>query len=253
MAKKKSKRTRARMGYIIAFLASVAVFATGVVADYFEYPYTPDPQVRMQMSVVKLLTQKDGGGGTGFVVKAKSGRGVTVTNYHVCSHTKIKEGSDTFMLAYREGEFSEVKTKVLSYDAAVDLCVLEGVPGYPLTLGGKPERFKEISLMGHPLLKPLTPAKGEYVGEVSIDIPLDPSEAGTCPPGSVAQVGFFGTYCIMPLIVGDTNIFIFPGNSGSPVIDRNGDIVGVMESHDTRTGWGSFIPVRFLRTMLEKY
>lgn len=232
-------------------LLLLALLVPVAMADYFFYPYKPDPKVQLSMSVVKLQIAPDSGGGTGFVTKAKSGKPVTVTNQHVCVGSETKDKNGDYLIASRLGEFEDVKAKILDKDEKLDLCILEGVPGYPLEIGSLPSKFQELLAVGHPSLMEQTPVRGDYTGENTVNIPLP--GIGVCPPGTTPVVSMFGLACILKFVVGDTTMRIFPGNSGSPVVDSNGKLVGVMDSMDTRTGWGSFIPVRFLKDYLEKF
>lgn len=65
---------------------------------------------------------------------------------------------------------------------------------------------------------------------------------------------FFGQVrqCIATLDGWDTSIVAFPGNSGSPVLDRHLRVVGVLFATDSRSNFGSFIPEDRVASFLEK-
>ncbi len=209
---------------------------------------TKDVYNLMSRSVVMLTNAEGSSGGTGFLVKAKSGNNVVVTNWHVC------QIGETSMYARRTAEFRDVKLKVLSVDPKNDLCVLSKVPGEPLQLAPyDTSRFEELYVLGHPLLHELTPIEGRYVGETGGHILFPPLSDGTCPKGLDQQMTVWGPACDNNMTLGDTTVRIYPGNSGSPITDVNGNVVGVINSSSGETSNGGFIPLRFLKRILEKY
>lgn len=221
---------------LVAVLTLIAVRACGALAD----PYN-----KMAQSVVKLTKINERGGGTGFLTRGKSGKPVIVTNWHVCSL-----GAE--MNASRDREFQEIIVKTLEADPIHDLCIMEGVPGVPLPIGDSPNRFDSVYILGHPLLRNLTPSQGHFSAEVKEKIMFGLNSDGSCPPSAELYIGFNGIGCIMELELQDTTALIAPGNSGSPVTDVAGNVIGVINSSNSR-GQGSMIPLRHLKKLLEKY
>jgi S1-C subfamily serine protease len=106
--------------------------------------------------------------------------------------------------------------------------------------------------VGHPLLKPLTPSSGYFTAEIIDSIGFNTQPDGTCLPGFELVSGFFGSACLKAMVLQDTTITIFPGNSGSPVTDQAGNVVGVINSSSGYTNYGAMIPLRFLKRLLGK-
>lgn len=191
-------------------------------------------------SVVKL-THMQGGGGTGFGVETKSGQKLILTNWHVCHNP------DSVMIV-QQREFILGIAKVIKEDPLHDLCLLRGpvIPAVPL--GEAPKLYQTIYVAGHPLMRRLTPSQGMVV-DLAVETPLsfEAESDGNCLKGFVPKSVFdimTGTpknLCVLNMHLVDTTAQILPGNSGSPVVDSDGLLVGVMNSVFT-TGEGSMIP-----------
>lgn len=210
------------------------------------------PDFNLGSSVVKLRSApkgQSGSGGTGFLVSA-SNKNYTATNWHVCR--SVLDGDKTVhMYAERLGEFQDVQVTVQAIDRVHDLCLLDAVPGTAVKLGSKPALFTKIFMMGHPLLKEKTIVEGRYHGELESETPFPMENGDVCVAPDRPLFALIGVYCLRNMTLGDTTLQTFPGNSGSPVITQDGSVVGVMESLDERTGWGGFVPVRYLKALLE--
>lgn len=199
-------------------------------------------------SVVIVSNAAHTGGGTGFIATAASGKRVVITNWHVCEGT----ATDKKVHIIKQLDY-DVLAEVYMSDPKVDLCVISEVPGKPLSVARKSaQRFDALFMLGHPMLHPLTPSQGFLVGPSDIKIGYTP-HSGACPEGSKPTATFQGMVCIMSLRVVDTTNTTFPGNSGSPVMNAQGEVVGVMNSTDGATGWGAMVPLEYLNTILGKF
>lgn len=146
--------------------------------------------------VIKL--EDSSGSGTAFYVDY-FGRTFLVSNAHICSDSK------GFKLT--EG-FSKVLAKSIDYD----LCILESYREYGLKLSETSlEPLDKVSVIGHPLGNKLTARSGYYVDKLDIS-------NNVLSRGSI-QVA----------------VPIFTGNSGSPVLDHRGTVVGIIYAADART------------------
>ncbi len=205
------------------------------------------PYDKLENSVFKLVSPS-GGGGTAFLVKGKSGKAVLMSNWHVCLGAV-----DGRMVAVKQGEF-EILVKVLELDAEHDLCVLTKVPGPALEVGEEVEPFAAIYTMGHPFLNPLTPSQGFYVQEVKDTILMPAKEDMSCLEGfTQIFIPPFFSACAKEYDLGQTTVPAYPGNSGSPMVDKQGLLIGVLNSTDGRSNHAGFIPLRFVKRLLERF
>jgi S1-C subfamily serine protease len=201
----------------------------------------------MSKSVI-MLTAESGGGGTGFLVRAKSGKSVTMSNWHVCRLAN-EQG---YINAKRAGDF-EMKVRVKEVDPEHDLCILEAVPGSPIRVGKPPALFSAVYVLGHPLLRPQTPSKGVYTGETVDSLIYQFERDGSCAKGGIPVMTFFGAGCQVTMPLSTTTAIIYPGNSGSPAVDGHGELIGAINSSEGDTHYGAFIPLRFVEAILERY
>ncbi|MEC5146690.1 serine protease [Chitinophaga sp. 212800010-3] len=160
-------------------------------------------------------------GGTGFAV---SGNGYIVTNYHVVA------GADSVYVQNNKGE--AFKAVSIFEDISSDLAVLKVADstfkGQPLPYALKPQSVKlgeEVFTMGYP--------RDEIVygkGYIS------------------AKTGFNGDTTAYQV-----SIPVNPGNSGAPLLDSKGDIVGIVTGKQTTSDGIAFaVKSAHLRHLLDE-
>jgi S1-C subfamily serine protease len=192
-------------------------------------------------------------GGTGFVVRGFSGKSYTLTNSHVCAGAR--EG---VMEARKWGAQRGARLRVLDVSDTSDLCLLETVgASEPLRLGYELEANQPVVVIGHPHLQPLTPSAGVALERdtTSMYVDLAPSEC-TGPAKKIETVDtIFGSQsvCVFTLRSMLTSAVIYPGNSGSPVLDSDGLVVGVVFAGDRRSNYGVIIPLEDVADFLSVY
>lgn len=198
-----------------------------------------------EKSIVKVLNFEGTGGGTGWVADAKKGRKVIVTNDHVCS---VQKGG--FVRIERDDGTPSLN-RVLKRNFERDLCLVEGVDAPSLKIAREPaKRFDTVKVLGHPGLRPTAPATGTYTGPGIIHLGLEPDSSGNCPKMADKVGSFFGVFCVVPMEIGYTTVPIMPGNSGSPITNTDGEVIGVINSADSTGNQGMFIPLNYLKDML---
>jgi serine protease Do len=193
-------------------------------------------------------------GGTGFSLRAPSGKVYTITNGHVCGLAE-----NGLMSAQSVGTNRWVTIKVIEVAPLTDLCVLEGLPAASgLELASSIDMHAEFFVVGHPKLEPITVSPGYIRSREIIDVIMGPAGDGCSGPGyrTESVPGFFGEpmpVCIRSIDGYDTSAVIYPGNSGSPCFTADGDVMGVVFAGAGDTNYGSAIPLDVLRSFIGAY
>lgn len=198
-------------------------------------------------SVVKLTAPSNPNhGGTGFFLRAPSGRILTITNSHIC------ELAEEGRLSAYSPDGTKSTLMIMEISDYTDLCILDGPdlgPKTPaLTMAKYQHRTERLWVVGHPLLQENTAESGYVVSFERIMLSESEREEANCKGASRRWVE--GS-CVRIINAYTTNIVIFPGNSGSPVLTKEGEVVGVMFAADRRTNWGCFVPFSDLADMLK--
>jgi hypothetical protein len=197
------------------------------------------------------------GGGTGFHVKAKSGQTVLMTNNHICEGAK-----DGVLYVKNDSSPRAIPRKVLEMSAEGDACLVEPLPGIEgLELSSNDlVEGNHYHVFGHPKLYPLTHSQGEYIVETVIEL-LDSlmlSEEDVCagPRKRVVTIdSLFGEVkaCVQSEPAKQMALQIYPGNSGSPVLNDAGEVVGIMFASERGTIFSFAVPLPILKALLEMY
>jgi S1-C subfamily serine protease len=245
----------------------------------FEIPPLYRDWLRNKVSsrVFEVRGTKVGGGGTGFQVEAPSGKQYIVTNSHVCESV-LKDANGKDFLLVRKGDHF-MKRQVLEISEETDLCLIENWPNLSgLSLGSEPEVGDIVSAVGHPLLGPTAMTTGEVTSFEDVSIPtftmktgekkFDESIDASDEPcdkfkneiKEELQFFFFLNklkkvkICyINELHAMNTTVPIYSGNSGSPLVDKWGQIVGVVFASERRSNWGTAVSLSHLEKLLKDY
>lgn len=217
-------------------------------------------------SVFMVLNMPGGGGGTGFAVSGKSGNNYIVTNAHVCDDLP-KIG--TTQWAYITNGVIKISKRVLEISKTTDLCIIEGIENVkPLKLAKSFVVGQEVHGIGHPELGPLTMTGGEINAVKDIwfvEYELNISSADklcNAPKESKSKsekkfLSFLPAVEIDVCIVTvkdaiNTTVLARPGSSGSPLIDSEGQVVGVLFAIDDKN-WAFAVPLKHLQKLLSSY
>ena len=161
--------------------------------------------------------------GSGFVAAS----GLVVTNAHVVA------GVDQPVVQTRDGRVYQAHA--IQYDDASDLAVLYApdLPEAPLSLSNTVERGQQVSFAGYPLGGPYTVRPATIQGEAFA--PVQNVTTGDTLSRSIIQIA--GR--------------VEQGNSGGPLLDANGNVVGVIFAKAVEGEAGYAIPMEQVTDVLE--
>lgn len=211
---------------IAASVAFIAVAATLLSTGYFSKSISTNVSLlrreinsikKSQNDIIKNINDKPAKGptnpgefgGTGF---ALSSNGYVVTNYHVV------KGADSLYIQNHEGE--SFKAKLIYIDPAYDLAVLQVTDPEFENLGTLPYTFKKSA---------------SDVGEdvFTIGFPRDDQVYGK---GYVSSKnGFAGD-----TVAYQVSIPVNPGNSGGPLLDNRGNVIGIINGKQAHVDGAAF-------------
>lgn len=241
------------MNYILNALTTLgktALIATVLLMGlvYVSQRQTTTTDVRVvARSIVKVLALNEEGGGTGWAVKNNYGKTVIMTNDHVC-----EAGTDGIVRIQDDDGNTSLK-HILERNFERDLCLVEGVEIPTLKLAkGSPGRFDSLVVIGHPQLAPTSRSNGVYLGTGITQIGFAPEKDGSCKRGSEQRQGLFGSFCVLSIEVGFSTAQVYPGNSGSPILNERGEVIGVINSTSQPSYHGAFIPLPYVQEMLAR-
>ncbi len=175
------------------------------------------------------------GYGSGFIYKKDNKYGYIMTNNHVV------ENADKINITLSSGE--EVEASVLGSDSYADIAVL---------------RISSDKVLGVAHIGDSTNAKlGDTV--FTVGSPVGPDYAGSVTKGIISgegreiTIGNAGDESVMEAIQIDASIN--PGNSGGPLVNINGEVIGVNSIklvENSIEGMGFAIPIEVAMSQVEK-
>lgn len=228
-------------------LALCGLLSLGFLSTYKLFE-KPNLRQLANANVFKIVNLTETGGGTGFYFKASSGKVYILTNAHVC---EIAERQQLYIRHFKE----KIKLgKIIKSEARYDLCVIESPQqDHGLSLASYANKYKEYHLFGNPHLYTNVYAKGEIFDIQYVQIPrkILTNIDEQCLPGEVKviidMVFFRVEACASNILAYVTNIRGYPGNSGSPLLNDQGKIVGVLFAGDPRTTYTFYIVLESIK------
>ena len=211
---------------IAASVALIAVCGTLLSTGYFSKSISTNVSLlrreinsikKSQNALIKDINDKPSKGpvnpgqfgGTGF---ALSSNGYVVTNYHVV------QGADSVYVQNSDGE--AFKAKMIYIDPAYDLAVLQIID----------PAFKDLDVLPYSFKKSASDV-GEDV--FTIGFPRDDQVYGK---GYVsAKNGYAGD-----TVAYQVSIPVNPGNSGGPLLDNRGNVIGIINGKQTMVDGAAF-------------
>lgn len=175
------------------------------------------------------------GTGTGFVYKKENKKGYIITNHHVI------EGATNVKVENMDGQVLDAK--VLGSDEVSDLAVLQMDESGVMQVATLGDSTKLE--LGDTLFTVGSPMGEEYKGTVTKGI----------LSGKDRTVSVGGNNGSVMMEVLQTDAAINPGNSGGPLVNMNGEVIGVNSMklvEDEIEGMGFAIPIEIVKTELDK-
>lgn len=243
-----------RFIYFSAFI----VLSLGVWALHDRnHKLTPSELVKRAEKRVVVLNgpSNENSGGTGFSVVAPSGKVYTLTNRHVCGLAE-----NGIMSAQSEYHKHHTLLRILEISEEHDLCLLEGLPnveGYVLNTA-EAAIYEKIYVIGHPHLEPNTYREGllrirEDIELQANNIKREEDCVGKYRLRTMRQFIFTFNICVESMDSFSTSISLYPGNSGSPVFNDQNYLVGVVFATSTSDYNGFYVPLGYVKRLLERY
>lgn len=249
--------------YVVTIILSIFVGVMGTIATIHYFPITVEgkekksEEVSKNVSIVETNSIKEAvdriydsvlvvesykngrqtGSGSGFVYKKDEKQGYVITNHHVI------DGATSVKVVNMEGQ--SVDATVLGSDEYADIAVLS------MDLSGvmKVAEIGDSSELelGDTLFTVGTPVDDAYRGTVTKGI-----LSGKDRTVSVSSSSGAGSYVMSVL---QTDAAINPGNSGGPLVNINGEVIGVNSLklvEDEIEGMGFAIPIELVMASVEK-
>lgn len=200
-------------------------------------------------SIYRVVIKEEGkeiGHGTGFKVDDW-----VFTAAHVC---EVKDRVVTYNL---ENHKVDEEVKLVKIWDGHDICALEapddGAPSFTVS---RPKIDDWGVLIGYPELPYLTVSFGKILAERDIGMPNDkPLEECKGNKLSIKEYRtFFGTQkvCVRTDSYMATKIETYGGSSGGPIINTNGEIIGISSLTSTQTYWASIVSSEYLDQFIDE-
>lgn len=241
----------------IALLALTTLSTSAVYGPRIHYDLLRAYAARKVVYVTDAQGQR---GGTGFYVKAPSGKSYILTNAHVCA---LQQEGEVWISSDRK---RLTKRRIIESSVNTDLCLIEPLTAEQgLTVSSYNYIGEILAAVGHPNLDNTTMTRGEVayydvikVFDYIINNKKD-EERCSMPKNRIEKVmADFGLFmaevkaCLISIDSTATTIPIMPGSSGSPVINIWGHLSGVVFAIN-RSGWAMLVSLTEIKTFLSAY
>jgi len=184
--------------------------------------------------------------GSGAAILTPKGKVRVITNFHVCLPSMV-EG--TVRATDEKGNSGNGHVYKLS--PVQDLCLVDAPPSLvPLHVAPSNSFFlKEVYTRGYPL-GVLTNSKGVVLDSTRFRFVFPIPEGFKCKEPRYDLHTNIQVGCLFMYTNSISTIYSQPGSSGSPVVNSEGDLVGVVQTYAPRQGAG-FIPLSDVKEFLK--
>lgn len=197
---------------------------------------------KVSNSVVMVKTHngtRAKGSGSGFIYKIDNDSAYIMTNHHVI------DGGNKWTIVTSTDE--EIEGKVLGSDQYLDVAVIKVNKKDYMTAATLLSNDKKLSL-GETVFTIGTPVNYEYRGTVTNGIISGLNRLVEVSVKSSTQVDY-----VMEVI--QTNTAVNPGNSGGPLFNANGEVIGIIQMklvNSSIDSMGFAIPIDYALSQISK-
>lgn len=182
--------------------------------------------------------------GTGFLVAGKSGKKYIMTNDHVC---KNKPG------LFVRNDYYFFPAKIVHQNGKADLCLLDS-PDFdlsPIQITKKEPLTNDlIYSLGFPAQQNLIFSEG-ILSNITYERMVEPfTNQDYC---NLKFNHNNKEYCAVDRFFWASTMHVIPGQSGSPVLDKNGDLVAIVFVNMAGGFYSGFILLQEIEKVLEKF
>lgn len=219
-------------------LMGVILFSQNIKDSYYRHD--------VGSNVVRIFNMTKTGSGTGFHVKGPGDQIYILTNKHVCA---IADKNEQVLVEYK-GE--EIPRKVITRYDLHDLCLVEAIPDHDdyIDIASSETTGEDLILIGHPGGRDLTLSHGELIGKAIIQLGDAIENEKDCVEGEVVFT-WGGLVCVRPVVTSSISAPSYGGNSGSPVVNKYGNVIGVLFAGSPRQNTDShMVPLKYIKDFL---
>jgi S1-C subfamily serine protease len=204
-------------------------------------------EIENSKNQVFMLVSENKSSGTGWIMRTKSGKSITITNRHVC------EGNTYMTTTINNRSY---KLRILQLSSIHDICILQPVPGVkPLMLSDKIAQDEMIYAVGFPFwpYKHISPGLAKGFIPISRSMDVEPhlcnGEAYSLLSIKVLTASIPKTYevCMFQSNGYATTIPVDAGSSGSPILNINSQVVGMVMLRQGSLSWAHAVPLNMLK------
>lgn len=215
----------------------------------FKLVHAGEPIATLKAATGHVFIAGNGLGSGGIIQSSTTGKKYLITNWHVCRHA----GKGTVEAEMENGE--RVSGKVIYADPTHDLCLVKvNQRRFAIPIGSSLKIGDKLWSHGYP--------RGHFIETTGIlkhlektNLDVADSVNGQCPKAFKKQYNAMHLLiaCTYDYPSGITTLYSAPGSSGSPIVNENGELVGVMQSATWEKNDGGMIMLDRIQEFMRGY